>query len=204
MLTTRRLLFSICGIFFFSSFIFGKKIRTPWQGEGPFYPDKIPKDTDYNLLKNGESNIEAGGKILNLRGILVDIYNRPLKGVVVEIWQTDMNGVYLHSQSFGIKERDKKFQGFGRSITNKNGHFYFRTIIPASYSGRAPHIHLKLLSDKSNILTTQLYIHSHPLNEKDFLFRSMDKYEQEINSMKISHVKKRNTNEYNTSVTLIV
>ena len=95
-------------------------------------------------MKNGESTVKSGGNILNLMGILLDMDNNPLEGVVAEIWQTDMNGVYLLSQSFGIKDRDKNFQGFGRSITDKGVNFYFRTIIPSNYPGRTPHIHLKL------------------------------------------------------------
>ena len=65
MLTKRRL-FLLSGTFFLPDIIFGEQVRTPWQGAGPFYPEIIPEDSDYNLLKNGESSVEADGKILNL------------------------------------------------------------------------------------------------------------------------------------------
>ena len=68
--------------------------------------------------------------------------------MTAEIWQTDMNGVYLHTGSFGSKMRDNQFQGFGRSITDRNGYFSFRTIIPVEYPGRTPHIHLKLWNER--------------------------------------------------------
>jgi protocatechuate 3,4-dioxygenase beta subunit len=171
------------------------------QGEGPFYPDRIPEDTDNNLVKNGHSTIEAGGKILNLMGSLINSDSKPIKGMTVEIWQTDMNGVYLHTDSFGSKMRDDQFQGFGRSITDKNGHFSFRTIIPVEYPGRTPHIHLKLLNESENVLTTQLYIQGHPLNKKDLLFKQMTKAEQKINSMKLI---KNSSTEYETSTILVV
>ena len=48
--------------------------------------------------------------------------------------------------------RDNQFQGFGRTIADKNGHFSFRTIIPVEYPGRAPHIHLKLWNEMQNVL----------------------------------------------------
>ena len=203
MLTTRRF-FLLSGTFFFQAKIFGEQVRTPWQGEGPFYPENIPEDSDNDLLKNGDSKIDADGKILNISGILVDVFNKPLKEVLVEIWQTDSNGIYLHSSSFGAKSRDKKFQGFGKAITDKKGQFFFRTIIPSGYPGRTPHIHLRLLRNNSNILTTQLYFHGNPLNEKDFLFRSLNLNEKRLNSLKLAPKIKKNVIEYNTSVILIV
>ena len=118
-------------------------------------------------------------------GSLVNRDSKPIKGMTAEIWQTDMNGVYLHTGSFGSKMRDVQFQGFGRSITDQNGHFSFRTIIPAEYPGRTPHIHLKLLNGNENVLTTQLYIQGHPLNKEDFLFKRMTLAEQNINSMEL-------------------
>jgi protocatechuate 3,4-dioxygenase beta subunit len=201
MITSRRSFFAMFGLIILPSFSLGEIIRTPMQGEGPFYPDRIPEDTDSDLVKNGYSTIEAGGKILNLMGSLINSDSKPIKGMTVEIWQTDMNGVYLHMGSFGSKMRDDQFQGFGRSITDKNGHFSFRTIIPVEYPGRTPHIHLKLLNESENVLTTQLYIQGHPLNKKDFLFKQMTKAEQNINSMKLI---KNNSTEYETSTILVV
>ena len=100
MLVDRRKLFTFCGSLIIPSISFGSLIRTPWQGEGPFYPDIIPKDTDNDLVKNGENAVEAGGKILILNGILVDTDSHPVNKASIEIWQTDKNGVYLHSGSF--------------------------------------------------------------------------------------------------------
>ena len=204
MLTSRRLFFAMCGAIVLPGVSLGELIRTPWQGEGPFYPDRIPEDTDNDLVKNGDSTIEAGGKILNLMGSLVNRDSKPIKGMTAEIWQTDMNGVYLHTGSFGRKMRDYQFQGFGRSITDRNGHFSFRTIIPVEYPGRTPHIHLKLWNERENVLTTQLYIHGHSLNKEDFLFKQMTLVEQKINSMKLLPAQKNDSTEYVTSVKLVV
>ena len=201
MITSRRSFFAMFGLIILPSFSLGEIIRTPMQAEGPFYPDSLPEDTDNDLVKNGYSTIEAGGKILNLMGSLINSDSKPIKGMTVEIWQTDMNGGYRHMGSFGSKMRDDQFQGFGRSITDKNGHFSFRTIIPVEYPGRTPHIHLKLLNESENVLTTQLYIQGHPLNKKDFLFKQMTKAEQNINSMKLI---KNNSTEYETSTILVV
>jgi protocatechuate 3,4-dioxygenase beta subunit len=204
MLTSRRSFFAMCGAIVLPGVSLGELIRTPWQGEGPFYPDRIPKDTDNDLVKNGYSTIEAGGKILNLMGSLVNRDYIPIKGMTAEIWQTDMNGVYLHTGSFGRKMRDDQFQGFGRSITDQNGHFSFKTIIPVEYPGRTPHIHLKLWDEMENVLTTQLYLHGHSLNKEDFLFKRMTLAEQKINSMKLIPAQSNDSTEYVTSVRLVV
>jgi protocatechuate 3,4-dioxygenase beta subunit len=204
MLTSRRSFFAMCGAIVLPGVSLGELIITPWQGEGPFYPDRIPEDTDNDLVKNGHSTIEAGGKILNLMGSLVNHDSKPIKGMTAEIWQTDMNGVYLHTGSFGSKMRDDQFQGFGRSITDRNGHFSFRTIIPVEYPGRTPHIHLKLWNERENFLTTQLYIQGHSLNKEDFLFKRMTLAEQKINSMKLLPAQTNDSKEYITFVRLVV
>ena len=204
MLVDRRKLFTFCGSLIIPSISFGSLIRTPWQGEGPFYPDIIPKDTDNDLVKNGDNSFEAGGKILILNGILLNPDSEPVNHVSIEIWQTDKNGVYLHSGSFARDIMDKQFQGFGRTKTDRNGQFFFRTIVPTEYPGRTPHIHMKLWREEKNILTTQLYIKDHPRNNKDFLFQRMSLAEQRLNSMRLIPAKDRKMAELQTFVKIVV
>jgi len=204
MLVYRRTLFTLCGALIIPDISYGRLIRTPWQGEGPFYPDRIPVDTDNDLVKNGDTSVEAGGKILILNGMLVNLDSKPIIGVSIEIWQTDKNGVYLHSGSFARNTLDKKFQGFGRTKTDRNGHFSFRTIVPTEYPGRTPHIHMKLWREGKNILTTQLYILDHPHNKSDFLFQRMSLVEQRNNSMKLIAAKDKNRGEFQTFVKIVV
>ena len=204
MLTSRRSFFSMFGLIFLPVVSLGEIIITPWQSEGPFYPDILPEDTDNDLVKNRHSIIEAGGKILNLMGSLVNRDYKPIQGMIAEIWQTDMNGVYLHTRANGSEMRDIQFQGFGRSTTDQNGHFSFRTIIPAEYPGRTPHIHLKLWDEIGNVLTTQLYFHGHSLNKEDFLFNRMTVSEQEMNSMKLLPTQTSDSSDFVTYVRLVV
>ena len=204
MLVDRRKFFTFCGSLIIPSTSFGSLIRTPWQGEGPFYPDTIPKDTDNDLVKNGDNSFEAGGKILILNGILVNTDSHPVNHTSIEIWQTDKNGVYLHSGSFAKDKMDKQFQGFGRTKTDLNGRFFFRTIIPTEYPGRTPHIHMKLWRGGKNVLTTQVYIRDHPGNKKDFLFQRMSLAEQRINSMKLVPETGNNPAEFQTFVRVVV
>ena len=85
------------------------------------------------------------------------------------IVQCPSNGRYLHTADSNAK-RDANFQGFGRFLTGSSGEYYFRTVKPVPYPGRTPHIHVKILHDGREVLTTQIYRANFPQNRSDFLF----------------------------------
>jgi protocatechuate 3,4-dioxygenase beta subunit len=152
-----------------------ERIRTPAQTEGPFYPDKLPLDTDNDLLIINNNITPAVGEITHLTGQILDAKGNPLKNACVEIWQCDAKGVYLHTDDSTPKEkqRDKNFQGFGRFLTGSKGEYYFRTIKPVPYPGRTPHIHFKIYKGGKELLTTQCYIKGEAKNEKDGIFMAI-------------------------------
>jgi protocatechuate 3,4-dioxygenase, beta subunit len=149
--------------------------KTPAQTEGPFYPNKLPLDTDNDLIVVNDGITPAVGSITHLTGKILDAKGNPIKNALVEIWQCDANGVYLHTGDSDQKkdQQDKNFQGFGRFLTNANGEYYFRTIKPVPYPGRSPHIHYKIKKGGKHLLTTQCYIKGHPGNERDGIWRSV-------------------------------
>lgn len=149
--------------------------KTPPQTEGPFYPNKLPLDTDNDLLIINDTITPAVGEITHLTGRVLDAAGKPLKNALVEIWQCDGNGVYLHTADSGKKQdkQDKHFQGFGRFLTGSTGEYYFRTIKPVPYPGRTPHIHVKIKRGGKDLLVTQLYIKGHPGNDRDGIYRSV-------------------------------
>ncbi len=150
-------------------------IKTPSQTEGPFYPNKLPLDTDNDLLVINEGITPGVGEITHLTGKVLDAKGNPVKNALVEIWQCDAKGVYLHTgDSDGKKDKqDKNFQGFGRFLTGSTGEYYFRTIRPVPYPGRTPHIHFKVKMGRKDLLTTQLYVKGDPGNEKDGIWKSV-------------------------------
>ncbi len=160
-------------------------VPTPRQTEGPFYPTEYPADDDSDLVKVEGAVREAGGDILELGGRVLDQNARPAAGLRVEIWQCDVNGVYLHRRSRNFADRDGGFQGFGHADTDDAGGFSFRTIVPTPYPGRTPHIHVKLLDDGREILTTQLYRAGFAQNDSDGLFRRLSPEERQAVSMTI-------------------
>ncbi|HZY88070.1 MAG TPA: protocatechuate 3,4-dioxygenase [Gemmataceae bacterium] len=145
-------------------------VRTPKQTEGPFYPNKLPLDTDNDLLIVNDSITPAVGKVTHLSGRVLDAKGKPVRNALVEIWQCDAKGVYLHTADSGRKEPDKNFQGFGRFLTGSSGEYYFRTIKPVPYPGRTPHIHFKIKKAGKELLTTQCYVKGEPGNNRDFIY----------------------------------
>ena len=145
---------------------------TPSQTEGPFYPVALPADSDFDLLRNAGASYRRGRPAW-VEGTLVDVAGRPVSGAVVEIWQCDQAGHYHHPGDGG--RADPAFQGFGRVRVGQDGGYRFRTLRPAPYSGRTPHIHVKVWLDRQELLTTQLYVAGDPGNERDFLWRRLSR-----------------------------
>jgi len=144
--------------------------RTPAQTEGPFYPVALPEDADADLLRNGR-RAYTRGQATTVTGTVTDLEGRPVSGAQVEIWQCDHAGHYHHPGDGGRADPD--FQGFGRVAVGSDGRYRFRTIKPVPYTGRTPHIHVKVRLARRELLTTQLYVEGDPHNERDFLWRRL-------------------------------
>ena len=148
-------------------------VRTPAQTEGPFYPDKLPLDTDNDLLVINDGITPAVGEITWLSGRILDARGGPVRNALVEIWQVDKNGVYIHSKDPRKEMHDSNFQGFGRFQTGSSGEYLFRTIKPVPYPGRTPHIHFAVKMKGRDKFITQCYIKGEPQNERDFVLNAI-------------------------------
>ena len=149
------------------------RVRTPAQTEGPFYPNKLPLDTDNDLIIVNDSVTPALGEVTHLSGRILDAKGDPVRNALVEIWQVDGKGIYIHTADSSRKQRDENFQGFGRFLTASSGEYYFRTIKPVAYPGRTPHIHFKIKKGTKELLTTQCYIKGEPRNARDGVLRGI-------------------------------
>jgi protocatechuate 3,4-dioxygenase beta subunit len=147
---------------------------TPRMTEGPFYPDKLPLDTDNDLLVINDSITPAVGEITHLTGRILNAAGEPVRNAFVEIWQVDNQGAYLHSADPNHAKRDSNFQGYGRFLTDSKGQYYFRTIKPVPYPGRTPHIHFGISRNGKRIYTTQMFVKGHPQNERDGILRRLN------------------------------
>jgi protocatechuate 3,4-dioxygenase beta subunit len=126
---------------------------TPRQTEGPFYRPRSPRRSD---LTEG-----VKGRVIELSGLVLTRRCNPLPRTIVDLWHADDKGEY----------DNKGFRLRGHQISDAAGRYRFRTIVPAVYSGRTRHFHVKVAVPERSVLTTQLYFPDEPENAQDFLFR---------------------------------
>ena len=86
--------------------------------EGPFYPDKLPLDTDNDLIIINDAITPAVGEITHLTGRVLDTSGSPVRNALVEIWQCDAKEVYHHTGD-NAEGLDKNFQGYGKFTTGR-------------------------------------------------------------------------------------
>lgn len=127
-------------------------LLSPAATEGPFYVD--------DALVRSDIREDRPGKPLRLRLRVVDA-NRgcaPVSGALVSIWHCDAQGLYSATAE-GPHGRTNRAARFLRGVqpTAGDGWTSFTTIYPGWYRPRAIHIHVKVLLDSSEVLTTQLY-----------------------------------------------
>ena len=109
--------------------------------EGPYYSPGSPAR---------ESLVEVGmaGEPVSILGGVFNQDCEPIPGAKVDFWQADANGEY---DNVGYRLR-------GYASTGQNGAYSIETIEPGLYTGRPPHIHVKVFDpDGTELLTTQLY-----------------------------------------------
>jgi protocatechuate 3,4-dioxygenase beta subunit len=157
--------------------LFAEALKTTINlGEGPFYPDKMPLDTDNDLIVLNDGTTPAVGEIAYVSGRVLSKSGEPLRNAYVEIWQTDINGSYVHTGGRNTGGYDSNFQGYGRFVTDAKGQYYFRTIKPVEYTlqgaFRCPHIHFAISKSGHRLMATQMLIKGHPANERDGIVKN--------------------------------
>ena len=151
-------------------------LKTPTVTEGPFYPGPkvllLDQDNDLTTIA-GKTGV-AKGELLDLSGHVVDENGRSLQNALIEIWQCNGNGRYHHTGDDSRAPLDPFFQGYGKTVTDREGRYRFRTIKPVAYSGRTPHIHFKVKSREFGEMTSQMFVPGDPGNARDFVLRNID------------------------------
>lgn len=153
---------------------------TPVQPEGPFYPevDQLDKDTDLVTVRGRSQS--AKGQVIIVQGKVVNCDKGGIEGALVEIWQACATGKYNHRSDPNTAELDPNFQYWGRAVTNAQGEYKFRTILPGAYPAdenwtRPPHIHFKIQKRGFMELITQMYFAGQELNNSDLILNRLKK-----------------------------
>jgi hypothetical protein len=95
--------------------------------------------------------------VIVLQGQVTGLGGDVVAGAVIEIWQTDVNGNYDHPGDADPSLLLPNFQYFGTAVTDENGFYAFRTVVPAPYEPRPAHIHFKVKIDGVEALISQFY-----------------------------------------------
>lgn len=127
---------------------------TPRQTEGPFYKSGAPERAD--LVEPGMK-----GQPIEVSGLVLTRACQPIAKARVDVWQADAKGEY--------DNRGYRLRGF--VLTDAQGRYRFRTVVPASYEGRTGHIHVKVTPPGGRTLATQFYFPDDPSNRTDRMFR---------------------------------
>ena len=158
-------------------------LLTPPQTKGPFYPINPQLDTDADLVTLTGHSESARGKVVIVTGVVSDQNCKAVSGALVEIWQACESGRYNHPSDPNTAALDPNFQYWGKAVTNANGQYQFRTIVPGAYPAsddwmRPPHIHFKVSCKGYRELITQMYFADETLNDSDLILQDLTPDEQ--------------------------
>lgn len=140
-----------------------------------------------SLLRAGHNDLTANhpgapiGERIYVHGRILDEDGRPVRGALVEIWQANAAGRYRHKVDTWDAPLDPNFLGEGRTITDQNGCYCFKTIKPGPYpwgnhhnAWRPSHIHFSLFgAGILSRLVTQMYFPGDALQPLDPIFNSI-------------------------------
>ena len=129
----------------------GTRARTA----GPFYTPETPR-------RDTLREPDTVGEPLVFEGLLLAHDCRPLAGAVIDIWHADEHGRY----------DNRGFRYRGHQFTDATGAFRIETIRPGHYTGRTPHIHVRVQGEGTPLLTTQVFFPDmEDENAGDWIFR---------------------------------
>jgi len=142
------------------------EITGPVFGHNDINP--LDKDLLHNYAQPGESAI---GERIILHGRVLDENARPVPNTLVEIWQANAGGRYRHRKDTYLAPIDPNFGGCGRTLTDDEGAYYFRTVKPGAYpwrnrvnNWRPAHVHVSVFGSAfCQRLITQCYFEGDPL-----------------------------------------
>lgn len=128
----------------------------------------LDNDLTLNYAAAGESAI--GPRII-VHGRVMDETGRGVPGALLEFWQANAGGRYRHKKEAYLAPLDPNFGGCGRTITDENGGYEFRTVMPGPYpwpngmnDWRPAHIHFSVFGHGfAQRLITQMYFEGDPL-----------------------------------------
>lgn len=137
---------------------------------GPVFGHGLLGAHDADLIHNFTGESAIGPRIV-VYGRVQDEFRRGVGGALVEVWQANAGGRYRHKKEGYVAALDPNFGGCGRIVTDADGNYEFRTILPGPYpwpngmnDWRPSHIHFSVFGHGfAQRLITQMYFEGDPL-----------------------------------------
>ena len=144
---------------------------------GPTFRPQELGALDHDLILNYAKDGEPIGERTIVHGRVLDENGRGVPHTLVEIWQANAGGRYRHVNDRYLAPVDPNFGGCGRTLTDDQGYYFFRTVKPGAYpfrnqvnSWRPAHIHFSVFgSGFAQRLITQMYFEGDPLLTHDVI-----------------------------------
>lgn len=141
---------------------------------GPTFGHSDIDAIDNDLIRNYAKAGDPVGERIIVHGRVLDENGRGVPHTLVEIWQANASGRYRHKKDNYLGALDPNFGGCGRTLTDENGYYFFRTIKPGAYpwrnwvnNWRPAHIHVSVFGAAfCQRLITQMYFEGDPLIAK--------------------------------------
>lgn len=143
---------------------------TPQLTLGPFYPVIRPLEEDADLTT--VQGRRALGQIIDIAGRVTREDGTPVPNAILDIWQVNAAGRYFHPNDPSGAPLDPGFQGAAIIRADAEGRYRFRTVKPAPYADRAPHIHFDV-KGRHRRLMTQMFFPGEALNADDNLYKGL-------------------------------
>ena len=128
--------------------------------EGPYYGGQGPERSDIREKVIG-TDFHLAIKVVEASS------GRAFEGVLVDLWHCDPRGRYSGYDFDPDKQPESVEYQMptgpetslrGSQTTGRDGIVTFLTVFPGWYASRTPHLHVKVFSETTCILTTQLYV----------------------------------------------
>jgi catechol 1,2-dioxygenase len=158
----------------------GGSLATPSSVEGPFH-SPAPARNNGDWISSGPERTRAQEMVV--RGLVTDTDGTPIQGATVDIWQADDAGKY-DTQDPAQDPGNLR----GLFVTDAEGAYWFRSVVPASYPvptdgpggellraiGRHPmrpaHIHYRVEAPGHRPVTTHVFVAGDEYLDSDAAF----------------------------------
>ena len=137
---------------------------------GPVFGQDSIGPLDNDLILNFAGASEPIGPRILIHGQVRDETGRAVPDTLIEIWQANAGGRYRHVNDGYRAAIDPNFGGCGRTLTDSEGRYSFRSIMPGPYpwpnnvnDWRPAHVHFSIFGSAfGQRLITQMYFEGDP------------------------------------------